>query len=114
MKNSLCAAAGLAVLVAMSAGACASLPPLPAEQARPYTTDILTMLVRYTAKEACSCAFVMERDDAFCLAFTKADPALATPTFDRVRRRTRATALGIFAADAQFVDNQVGCVLAAP
>jgi len=105
-------AAALGVVLVGSS--CASTPPLPTAPARPYDDSVLTMLVRYTAKEACSCAFVMDRDDDYCRAWVKASPSLATPSFDRARRRTRATALGVFAADAQWVDNQVGCALVTP
>ena len=93
---------------------CASLPPLAEKPVRPYDTGDLTMLVRYRAKETCSCAFVMERDDAFCQAFTAAKPAVAGVEIDRRKKTTKAQALALWSATARFVNDDVGCVLDAP
>jgi hypothetical protein len=99
------------VVASLGVTGCANTPPLPEAPASPYDANVIIMLVRYTAKEACSCAFVMERDDAYCHAWVKASPTLASAELDRRTKRARAAALGVFLAEAQFVDNQVGCRL---
>ena len=45
--------------------------------------DDLMLLVNYTAKESCSCLFVMEMSEGYCRAWVKASPALAGWSFDR-------------------------------
>lgn len=99
-----------AVVVVLASG-CATLPPLQATSTRPYDTGDLTLVVRYTAKETCSCTFVMEMDEAFCRAFTKANPPVASASIDRATRTVTSNALGLWSAKARFVDDQVGCIL---
>jgi hypothetical protein len=103
----------LMALLALSSS-CATLPPLPEDPKRPYDTGDLTMLVRYRAKETCSCAFVMARDDAFCKAFTEASPSVAGVNIDRKTKTTSASALLLWSASARFVDDRRGCVIDDP
>ena len=49
---------------------------------RVYDNNDLEVVAAHTAKDACSCLFVMEREEAFCRAFVKADPAVAQLTID--------------------------------
>ena len=101
----------LFVLAVVSCAGCATLPPLQATSTRPYDTGDLTLLVRYTAKETCSCTFVMEMDEAFCRAFTKANPPVASSSINRDDKTVAASALLLWSARARFVDDQVGCVI---
>jgi hypothetical protein len=99
------------VCVVVSAAGCATLPPLQATSTRPYDTGDLRLLVRYTAKETCSCTFVMEMDEAFCRAFTRANPPVASSSINRDDKTVSASALLLWSARARFVDDQVGCVI---
>ena len=81
---------------------------------RPYDAGDLTLLARYTAKESCSCIFVMEMSEAYCRAFTKASPAVASWSVDRAGRTVRASALLLWRARARFVDEKLGCAFEGP
>ncbi|MDY7231394.1 hypothetical protein [Hyalangium rubrum] len=78
---------------------------------RPYDNNDLQLVTAYTAKDACSCLFVMERDEAFCHAFVQASPAVARLRIDTEKKVVRSTALLLWGASARFVDSRQGCVL---
>lgn len=78
---------------------------------RMYDNNDLQLVTAYTAKDACSCLFVMEREEAFCQAFVKASPAVARLTIDTEKKVVESTALLLWNARARFVDERQGCVL---
>jgi hypothetical protein len=78
---------------------------------RLYDNNDLELLTAYTAKDACSCLFVMEREEAFCRAFVKASPAVARLTIDSEKKVVETTALLLWGARARFVDARQGCVV---
>ena len=78
---------------------------------RLYDNNDLELVTAYTAKDACSCLFVMERDEAFCRAFVRASPAVARLTIDAEKKVVETTALLLWGARARFVDARQGCVV---
>jgi hypothetical protein len=78
---------------------------------RTYANNDMVLVTSYTAKDACSCLFVMEREEEFCRAFVKADPAVAHLTIDREHKVVEASALLLWGARAHYVDAHSGCVL---
>ena len=47
-----------------------------------YDNHDLELLTRYRAKDLCSCVFVQNRDDQYCIDWTVASPDLATVRID--------------------------------
>lgn len=78
---------------------------------RVYDNNDLELVTAYTAKDACSCLFVMEREEAFCRAWVKASPAVARLTIDSEEKVVEASALLLWGARAHYVDARAGCVL---
>lgn len=78
---------------------------------RLYRNNDLVLVTSYTAKDACSCLFVMEREDEFCRAFVKANPAVASLTIDREHKAVETSALLLWGARSHYVDAHDGCVL---
>jgi hypothetical protein len=78
---------------------------------RPYSRNDLQLLTAYGAKESCSCLFVLEQPEDFCLALTRQSPAIDTVRVDRSKKSVETAALLFWGARAHFVDAQTGCVL---
>ena len=78
---------------------------------RKEETGLLGIGTAYGAKLACSCAFVMERDDAFCRAWIKASPDIVKVRFDHDARRVSARALGMVKTTASWRGPREGCTL---
>lgn len=78
---------------------------------RRYENNDLVLVTAYTAKDACTCLFVMERDEAFCRAFVKASPAVAQLTIDMENKAVETSAVLLWGARARYVDARAGCVL---
>lgn len=78
---------------------------------RPYDNNDLQLVSGYAAKEMCSCLFVMEMDESFCRAWTKASPDVASVRIDPKARRVEAGALLFWGRSARYVDDAFGCVL---
>jgi hypothetical protein len=92
---------GLSAALALSCGGGTS---------RQYNNNDLVLAVQHAARDACSCIFVMEQDEAFCQAWTRATPDVAKVTIDRVNKTVTATSMVLWSAKARFVDAQLGCV----
>lgn len=75
-----------------------------------YANSDLELTSGYAASEVCSCVFVMEQDEDFCRAWTKASPAVVTFKVDRKNKRVEASAGLMWGAKARFVDEKTGCV----
>jgi hypothetical protein len=91
--------------------ACATALACGREGPRPYDNNDLQLVTSYTAKDFCSCMFVMERDEAYCRAWTAASPAVATVRVDTEARVVETAAGLLWGARARFVDERSGCVL---
>jgi len=76
-----------------------------------YANNDLQLITGYTAKEFCSCLFVMEQTEDFCRAWTKASPAVATVRIDREHKVVESSAGLMWGARAHFVDERFGCLL---
>jgi hypothetical protein len=78
---------------------------------RLYDNNDLELVTTYTAKDACTCLFVMERDEAYCRAFVKASPSVAHLTIYPEQKMVETTALLLWGARARFVDARTGCLV---
>ena len=78
---------------------------------RIYDNNDLELATAYTAKEVCSCVFVMEQTEDYCRAWTRASPDVADFTVDREEQRVRSSALLFWGASAKFTGPDFGCVL---
>ncbi len=94
------------LLLALALAACGG-----GVQGRRYERSDLRLAVAYTAKEACSCLFVLEQPEDFCRAWTRASPNVARFRVDRDARTVESSALLLWGARARFVDAHAGCVL---
>lgn len=93
------------VLVGAAALSCGSAGP------RPYDNNDLQLVTAYTAKDFCSCMFVMEQSEDYCRRWTAADPAVATVRVDSKARAVETAAVLLWGARARFVNEREGCVL---
>ncbi len=78
---------------------------------RPYQTGDLKLVTAYTAKETCSCLFVMNQSEEFCRAWTKAAPNVASWKVDTAAKTVESSALLFWSGRARFVSDHDGCVL---
>ncbi|MEY3210271.1 MAG: hypothetical protein RIT28_752 [Pseudomonadota bacterium] len=76
-----------------------------------FDTGLLRIAANYGAKLGCSCAFVMERDDAQCAAFVKASPDIVKVRYDRENKVAKASALGLVRATASYRGPREGCTI---
>lgn len=76
---------------------------------RVYDNNDLELVTTYTAKDACTCLFVLRRDEAYCRAFVKANPEVARLTIYREQKMVETTALLLWGARARLVDERTGC-----
>jgi hypothetical protein len=78
---------------------------------RPYDNNDMQLVTAYTAKDFCSCLFVMEREEDYCRRWTAASPAVASVRVDYQERVVETAAVMLWGARARFVDARSGCVL---
>ena len=78
---------------------------------RPYDNNDLQLVTAYTAKDFCSCVFVMERSEDYCRRWTAASPAVATVRVDYEERTVQTAAVLLWGERARFVNAREGCVL---
>jgi len=83
---------------------------LPGTRGR-YRASDPALAVAYRAKEGCSCLFVQGREEADCLAWTRASPDVAGLRIDPARRTVEARALLLWHARARWTGPRDGCVL---
>jgi hypothetical protein len=76
-----------------------------------YDNNDLQLSVGHAARDACTCTFVMEQDEAFCQAWLKAKPAVTRWSVDRQAKTSEASAFMVWSAKARFVGPRFGCVL---
>ncbi len=78
---------------------------------RPYDNNDLQLVTAYTAKDFCSCLFVMQMSEEYCRRWTAASPAVATLTVDHKERGVQTAAVLLWGEKARFVSDRDGCVL---
>ncbi|HEX8436340.1 hypothetical protein [Archangium sp.] len=77
----------------------------------PYDNNDLQLVTSYTAKDFCSCVFVMEMSEEYCRRWTAASPAVATLRVDYQERSVQTAAALLWGEKARFVSAREGCVL---
>ncbi len=88
-----------------------ALPSCDSSKGRRYDNNDLELATAYTAKELCSCLFVMEMPEDYCAAWTRASPAVTKFTVDFNRKTVDTTALAEWGSRARFDSDKFGCVL---
>ncbi|HYO53707.1 hypothetical protein [Archangium sp.] len=78
---------------------------------RPYDNNDLQLVTSYTAKDFCSCLFVMQMSEDYCRRWTAASPAVATVRVDYKERSVQTAAALLWGEKARFVSERDGCVL---
>jgi hypothetical protein len=78
---------------------------------RLYSWNDLMLVTSYTAKDTCTCLFVMNQTEDYCRAWTKADPAVASWTADMKAKTVESSAVLFWGAKARYVSDHLGCVL---
>jgi hypothetical protein len=78
---------------------------------RTYDNSTLSLLVVHTAKDACTCRFVMNQTADYCVAWTKASPDIAGYDVDETKKSVSASVLIGWTAKAHFVSDKFGCVI---
>ena len=69
-------------------------------------------MANYTAKETCSCLYVLQQPEEFCRAWTHYDPPVATWTTDTKTKTVDSALLYVFIkARAHYVNDREGCIL---
>lgn len=76
-----------------------------------YDTGLFKLASGFSAKEMCSCVFVLERDEAFCGEWTRVSPNIAGFKVDHELKTVRSKALGTSPRTARYVDAKTGCIL---
>lgn len=87
-------------------GSCASL--LSSDRARARLPDQFEMLTGFSAKETCSCAFVVEQTDDYCKSFGKLGTYQVELTIDR-SAKTVTSKFTVVSRTARFTE-ELGCV----
>ena len=76
-----------------------------------YDNNDLQLITAFTAKETCSCLFVMGMSEEYCKAWTKESPAVASWTADPAGKTVEASALYLWGARARYLGTEFGCTL---
>jgi len=76
-----------------------------------YRANDAEIVTAFTAKQTCSCVFVMKRSEDFCHGFARQDPEVTTTSIDRETKSVDVRALGFWHAKARFLDPRRGCVV---
>ena len=94
---------GLVILLALAGAACGN-------QGLNYKQNDLQLVTSYSAKDACSCLFVMEMSEEYCRAWIKASPAVTKLNIDFASKSVSTTALMLWGSSARYLDAERGCV----
>jgi hypothetical protein len=103
MRKTFALCATLAAALSLSCGA--------SNGPRQYNNNDLQLVTAYTAKEMCSCLFVVEQTEEHCRAWTKASPAIASVRIDTANKSVESFAVLFWGARARWVNESFGCVL---
>jgi hypothetical protein len=96
----------LLLLLAFACGGCAA-----EGDTRTYDNNDLELVAGNAAKMACSCLYVMNRDETYCKAWVRASPSVARLAADPVKKTVEASAFIVWTAKARFIDERRGCLL---
>ena len=77
---------------------------------RPYQNGTPELLAHNTAKEVCSCLFVVGQTDEFCDQFIHFNPPIASYSVDKEKKTVSARSL-TYTATAKWVSARAGCQL---
>lgn len=97
------------VLLACAAALAALAVTSFATRARAKPATLLQILTGFSAKESCSCAFVVEQSDAYCQEFGKLEGYDVTVVIDRAARTVTSSFLG--ASRTARMSDGAGCQL---
>ena len=75
-----------------------------------YEANDLEILTTYSAKQLCSCLFVMKRSEAYCTEWAREEPDVKTFTIDYEQKRVKTQAMTLWGGGAHWVDARRGCV----
>ncbi len=84
---------------------------LGCSKAEPYRTGKLSMLSAFSAKEMCTCLFVVERSETFCREYVKQWPPVTWVSVNHGAKTVSARALLFYASRARWVSRDYGCIL---
>ncbi len=96
------------VMVGVALSACGG---TTADGKRTYADNDLVLVTAYTAKESCSCLFVIGQTEEYCRAWTVQSPEVTSWSVDYGTQTVTATALTFWGARAHYVSREYGCVL---
>jgi hypothetical protein len=77
---------------------------------RIYQNSDLDLLAGFTAKEYCSCFFVVGQTQDFCDQFIKQSPPIGTVSIDQKNKKVTSHAL-FNSRTAHWVSDKFGCIL---
>lgn len=78
---------------------------------REYASNDLQLITAYTAKEMCSCLFVMGHTEEYCRVWTRQSPSIYSLKVDRDAQVVESTAAMLWSARAHFQGERFGCIL---
>ncbi len=76
-----------------------------------YGRNDLELITAFTAKQLCSCLFVIGREERACRAWVRESPAVATASIDLEAKVVEAEAMMLWSARARYTGERFGCVL---
>lgn len=81
------------------------------DQVPEYASSLFRLGSGFAAQEACSCLFVMERDEDFCREWVRVSPDVARFRVDHEAKRVNARALGMGRTSAVYTGPRTGCII---
>lgn len=75
-----------------------------------YEANDLEILTVFSAKQLCSCIFVMKRPESYCAEWAREEPNVKTFTVDYDSKRVKTQSMTLWGGSAHWVDAKRGCV----
>ena len=82
-----------------------------AEKLPSYQDSLFELAAAFSAKETCSCRYVLGMDPAFCDELTRVSPNVDSVRADDEERKIRSAVLLFWGAKAHWIDAEQGCML---
>ncbi len=76
-----------------------------------YDNSLFQLASGFSAKEMCSCLFVMQRPESDCAEWTRVSPDVAKYKVDHDAKSVRSRALGMGKTVARWESERTGCVI---
>ena len=76
-----------------------------------YDSSITTLGINFTAKSMCSCLWVSENTEDFCLEYTKLKQVTPSISVDHEAKTVTASFFWFLKNKARFIDSRQGCQL---